>query len=683
MPPSPTHTLVATLGTTWSVIPEVHGIFTGLYGSRTPEGIGGLPAPERILIISTRQAWTSGEQPLRSWAEAAGTGLIPFLTSEPDLSDASGVRLMRELIFRVVLKASERPGELSCSLAGGRKTMSADMQEAARIFGCARLIHVLSDGHPGLWPEELKTPEPSLFHHPLPPAVHRWLLPVILPGSGRADFLDVSWRGRGAVQARRFPVAPFDPQARTVESAPPNTLTDEIEERRLDTGLLSNFIAEVEKDERHENWRSLYRLPPRLIHRLRSENLDNRHHALLTRLPKAELHRHLGGCLNLPAQRRVAAAVWKTLSAAEKDHAVRLARSLDWTDPAAGWRERLRAGFRPANVAAVFELFDDSTLEAALFPADWERTALKHRHPLGFAAYELPGELSGSAVLSHPAAIEPTVDALLEEAQRENLAYLELRGSPQKYRPDDPVGWLRDLAATFARQPTSSTPTVRLLWIADRRNPDLLEQIVRNAVTAADELEGFLVGIDLAGDEGTGTPEELSRFFLPAFEACLPITIHAGEGESAENIWQSAYHLHADRIGHGLSLAENPRLRDRFRDRDICLELCPTSNREVVGFRDPLFPKSAEYPRYPLLSLWNAGVPLTLCTDNPGISRCTLAEEYLTASRMVGGITLWNALAMMKQGFRKAFADTATRESILKKADQRIGQILREKYSRQ
>jgi adenosine deaminase len=195
--------------------------------------------------------------------------------------------------------------------------------------------------------------------------------------------------------------------------------------------------------------------------------------------------------------------------------------------------------------------------------------------------------------------------------------------------------------------------------------------VVQLALDARKRLGSFVVGLDLAGDEQRGDPQELAPAFREAFAACLRVTIHAGEGEPAAHIWKSAYHLHADRIGHGLTLADAPDLAARFRDRRICLELCPTSNREVVGYYDPDH-RGAE-ARYPLRQLMMLGVPLTLCTDNPGISRTTLADEYLAAARMTaGGLSQWEALALMKQGFLHAFLPASEREPLIKVIDQRI-----------
>jgi adenosine deaminase len=196
---------------------------------------------------------------------------------------------------------------------------------------------------------------------------------------------------------------------------------------------------------------------------------------------------------------------------------------------------------------------------------------------------------------------------------------------------------------------------------------------VQQAVSAKAMMPDFMLGLDLAGDEGDSQPAQLAQHFKLAFEHCLPITIHAGEGELAHNIWQAAYHLHADRIGHGLTLAANPQLASRFRERRIGLELCPTSNREVVGFADPAYPESAGLPAYPLRQFIQMGLPLALCTDNPAISRTTLADEFMAAARMTeGGLSLWECLALLRQAFVHAFLPAPEREVLLKNVDAQV-----------
>ena len=401
---------------------------------------------------------------------------------------------------------------------------------------------------------------------------------------------------------------------------------------------------------------------------------------------KADLHRHLGGGLDIAAQRKVAQAVWDSLTGTERDAALALARPLldcagDW--PWA-WPELLKgsgAGLRAAATAAVLSHAAPPALERNLYAVTAPRVRLKDHAQGGFARYERPGELSGSAQLSHPAAISPYAQALVRQFRDEGLAYVELRGSPQKYRPEAPGEFLKEFEAALgaAGAQTRGTrgpqagPRVGFIWIVDRRQRADVAQVVRAAVDAHALSPEFVLGLDLAGDEGTDAPAALAADFAPAFEACMRITIHAGEGESAENIWQAAYHLHADRIGHGLSLVDRPDLAQRFRDRGIALELCPTSNREVVGFRDPLHEHSAGCPSYPLRQFMRAGLPLTICTDNPGISMTTHADELLCAARMSdNGLTVWETLAILRQGFVHAFLPGRERDRLRRDVEHRM-----------
>ena len=310
------HLLVSTLGTTWPVIPELYAMFSDWYGKQTIAA----PPPDAIWIISTEQAWTCQGDQLQRWSTQAGTAIEAFLLPCKDLENQHDVAAMRELIFRVVLQASETATQLSCSLAGGRKTMSADMQEAAGLFGCRRLLHILANGESKNWPAELRCPVPNFFSRPLPAACRHLLVPIVLPGHDRADLLDVHWHDHPPVHSERFP-----PQTIT-----DTQLCDEIAARRRDTGLLSNFISAIERDEHHENWRGLYRLPPRLIDRLRATVLGPEHADLLRTLPKADLHHHIGGSLDLDEQRLVAEAIWQELPATSRDRAIALVRALDF-----------------------------------------------------------------------------------------------------------------------------------------------------------------------------------------------------------------------------------------------------------------------------------------------------------------------------------------------------------------
>jgi len=592
---------------------------------------------------------------------------------------------IRELIVRACLKAHHHAdgGQVILSLAGGRKTMSADMQWAGSLFGCQALLHVISDDA-RLRDSELFKPQPSCLTQALPVHLAKLVTPLIAGATTRSDLLDIRVDQVGPIQTGDYPLPLPEANRIALFSDTQFSLSRELNAReKASSRLFGNYLLDISRDERHENWRSLYRLPPRRINQLRETMLGEEHRAWLIELPKADLHRHLGGCLNLAAQRRVAQAIWQNISSHQHRQALQHCQALLRTDAWPWeWPKLINCpATRSHNAAALLLHAGDQQLQHNLWQVTEPRIALKDS-PHGFAAYERPGELTGSALLSHPASIEPYAEAIVEQAVAEGLAYVELRGSPQKYG-DGPrflQNFHQALQQALASLPTDRQPLFRFIVIADRREPETLAKTINMGVTAKQQLPQFIAGLDMAGDEGQTKPAEIAHLFTEAFEQCLPITIHAGEGEPADSIWQAAYHLHADRIGHGLTINENENLAQRFRDRNICLELCPSSNREVVGYADSAYPESLQLHSYPLMALWQEkGLPLTLCTDNPGISRTTLADEYLAAARMTGRqISQWDALAMIKQGFVHAFLPSQDKEQLLKNLDDRLYRILSE-----
>ncbi|WP_367026813.1 CRISPR-associated ring nuclease [Methylococcus sp. ANG] len=695
-----THILLCTLGASWAVIPEAYGF---LAPARLPLFLNhperealdalrsryGLAAPDEIWVCTTQGERTrAGIERLLDWLgrlEAPVTLRIWQAEGTDQLASQAECDHMRELVLRAALLAHDHAqgGQVLLSLAGGRKTMSADLQRAASVFGCQALLHVIENEMPPV----LKNPSAECLTRPLPAtdpegrSCAGTILPLIATGaSPRSELLDVALDERPPVAASRFPLPLPEPGTVLAWPAPMESLlAQELTERETaGSRLLGNYLQQLSHAEQHENWRSLYRLPPRTIDFLRNTAIGPQHREWLERLPKADLHRHLGGCLDLAAQRETGRAIWQSLTASERDAALtRVAPLLQHRNWPNDWPELLRAAPEPRShcAAALLVEADDDRLHHNLYGVTEPRVALRERHPLKFAAYERPGELSGSALLTHPAAIQQYARAVVRQSLGEGLLYVELRGSPQKY--GDGLAFLRQLRQALhdALPSPAAGPVPRFSFtvIADRRQRDRIAQVIELAVEAKKEMPDFVAGLDLAGDEGTTRPEQIASLFKKAFEICLPITIHAGEGESAESIWQATYHLHADRIGHGLTIAEHPQLAERFRDRRICLELCPTSNREVVGYRDPAVAESQDCPAYPLLDLWQKGLPLTLCTDNPGISHTGLSDEYLTAARMSGGkLCLWDALAMIRQAFTHGFLPAPDKAELLREADAQI-----------
>jgi adenosine deaminase len=133
-----------------------------------------------------------------------------------------------------------------------------------------------------------------------------------------------------------------------------------------------------------------------------------------------------------------------------------------------------------------------------------------------------------------------------------------------------------------------------------------------------------VVGIDLAGDEEIQFPQELPELFRAAKDKYgLGVTVHAGETGRPENILSAVRDFRADRIGHGTAAASHPEILQELCENDVCVEVCPISNRLTGALK--------EGETHPIREFLKSGVPFVICADNPGIHERDLNEDYEVA----------------------------------------------------
>lgn len=100
--------------------------------------------------------------------------------------------------------------------------------------------------------------------------------------------------------------------------------------------------------------------------------------------------------------------------------------------------------------------------------------------------------------------------------------------------------------------------------------------------------------------------------------------------------------------------------------------MCPSSNRQIRGYYHPHYSPQEER-KYPLSSYLEAGLRVSINTDNPGISRTSLSEEFLTAAQMTpGGLSAWHILQIIRNGYQAAFCGQEQRRSHLIEAEKKI-----------
>lgn len=166
-----------------------------------------------------------------------------------------------------------------------------------------------------------------------------------------------------------------------------------------------------------------------------------------------------------------------------------------------------------------------------------------------------------------------------------------------------------------------------LRWIYDIPGEAGLPAADATLSYAVEHGPASLVGFGLGGPE-IGVPRpQFAAHFARASAAGLHSLPHAGESTGPQSIWDALLHLGAERIGHGTSATGDPRLLDHLAEHRIPLEVCPTSNvatRVLDRLED-----------HPMRALRDAGVIVTINSDDPPMFGTTLHREYEIAAALL------------------------------------------------
>ena len=168
---------------------------------------------------------------------------------------------------------------------------------------------------------------------------------------------------------------------------------------------------------------------------------------------------------------------------------------------------------------------------------------------------------------------------------------------------------------------------ISVLWIFDAVRHFGAEAAQKVFELAVGYRDRNVIAVGIGGDEQKAKPELFRDSYAYAADNGLHLTAHAGETAGPESIW-GAINLRAERIGHGLTAAQDPDLVEELAQRQVPIEICITSNVRTGCCKT--------VSEHPVKQYFDHGLMITVNTDDPAMFGTTLSHEYQLAQQAFG-----------------------------------------------
>ena len=268
-----------------------------------------------------------------------------------------------------------------------------------------------------------------------------------------------------------------------------------------------------------------------------------------------------------------------------------------------------------------------------------------------------------SSLVREPADAAELVLGAARDLAGQNVRYVELTVTPYTFTSAGmPMAGLTE-ALDIAARSAGRDHGVRMAYVFDIASEYGAEAAAATLEHALSHPPQALTGFGLAGIE-QARPAHRDAFrqvFAAAIAAGLHSVPHAGEMSGPATIWEAVNGLRAERIGHGISCLADPSLVAYLRDRQIPLEVCPTSN--VCTKQVP------DLAAHPLPRLLAEGLFVTLNSDDPPMFGTTLTQEYRQAASVLG-LSRDQLADLARNSVRASFLDAAAKQALIDEIDQ-------------
>lgn len=252
------------------------------------------------------------------------------------------------------------------------------------------------------------------------------------------------------------------------------------------------------------------------------------------------------------------------------------------------------------------------------------------------------------------------------ELARQQVRYAELTITPYSHVHRGIPAPAFCEAIEDARERAAADFGIELRWCFDIPGEAGLPAAEETLRISLDERPDGLISFGLGGPE-VGVPRPQFRpYFDQARAAGLRSVPHAGETTGPQTVWDALRDLAAERIGHGIAAAEDPKLLEFLAERQIALEVCPTSNVRTRAV--------ARIEEHPLPRLVEAGLLVTINSDDPPMFGTTLDDEYAVAARLLG-LGPQGVAALARNAVVASFLDPASKQRIAGEIDAHLATV--------
>jgi len=221
---------------------------------------------------------------------------------------------------------------------------------------------------------------------------------------------------------------------------------------------------------------------------------------------------------------------------------------------------------------------------------------------------------------------EDDIEYLIDDAKNyfleNNIIYSELFFAPSKFIQ---MGFdFKKIVKilTLGAEKIKKNHNIEMKFLIDVSRSFGVENAMKNLDLVLANPSNAIIGIGLGGSETGGPAKDYAKVFEKATAKGLHVVAHAGEDVGPQSIWDTINYLKAERIGHGISAILDEKLIAYLVEKQIPLEICPTSNLYTRKYAKTL-------KEHPVKIFFTRNMDVTINTDDPTIFSVSLIEEYM------------------------------------------------------